>query len=349
MRRLALATTIFVLAGCQQTLHLYDLPHDAGMTATATGGKSGTGGSSGTTDGGGADMRCSSTVTVEPDTPQMVVVLDRSASMNQSFGSQSQINAAMSALTAQVDRFGSNMAPRGFIRFSFVDFPDTGGSCQGSNACCGSDARDWPTLQKNVYGCESASPPDSCQPRPMAAALTKADSLLTASNGAPSYERYALLVTNGPPSGCGGVPDDCGATNSVIETLAKDKILLSIVGLAPNQDSLGCLTYPYNSFGQPLAQSVANPTSLGDALTSIMETAGCTASLNPAPASSDLTVTLPDGVVAPDHNNGWTYDMFGRLHLHGTACQSVLSGNGWNNLKVSASCGPGHSGSGGPP
>jgi len=358
MRSLALVTAILTLAGCQQSLHLYDIAHDdAGHDAAraATGGKSGKGGSSGT-DGGGTDMRCSSVVSVIPDTPQMVVVLDRSTSMNQPFGSQGaggsmgqlQLNAAMSALTAQVNLFGSNSDPRASIRFSFVDFPDTGGACQGTNACCGSDAKDWATLQKNIYACESSPPPDSCTPRPMAAALTKADSILTGSNSAPPYERYVLLVTNGPPSGCGGFPDDCNATSPVIETLAEDKIILSILGLAPNQDSLGCLTYPYNSVGQPVAQAVADAQPLRDALDVIMQTAGCTASLNPAPASSDLTVTLPDGVVAPDRTNGWTYDMFGRLHLHGMACQSVLSGAGWNNLKVTAACGPGH-GSGGPP
>src|SRR5205814_807416 len=136
----------------------------------------------------------------------------------------------------------------------------------------------------------------SCIPsdyRPMAAALAKADAVLTGPGSAQPYQRYVLMVTDGPPTGCaGGAPDgDCTATSNAIEALANDKINVSIVGLSQPGTDLGCLQFRYSPSG-PIAQSVADSMALAGALNNIMQSAVCNASLYyPAPlSSSDLTV-----------------------------------------------------------
>ena len=101
---------------------------------------------------------------------------------------------------------------------------------------------------------------------------------------------------------------------------------------------------PHSKFGMAVAVRIADPTALAGALSAIMESAVCNATLTPAPSSAnDLTVTYQDSPIPPDQHTGWSYDsMYGRLRLHGPACQDVLFG--WSNLKVTATCPSGRPG-----
>jgi hypothetical protein len=354
-RAVALIATALALGACEQTLHLFPAGADAGAPGGSAGGRGGaSGGAGGSTDGGSPDGHCSGStaLAVTPDAPQMVVVLDRSTNMAALFdGSETQLDAALNALAAQIGVYGSGSTSRPSVQVSAVAFPDQSGSnCQSSNACCAGDVKPWAAFQSAVSACEQTS--SSCGAsgnRPIKAALAAADAALT-SGGAQPFQRYVLLVTDGPPSGC----DDCTAASTEISTLTtSDKINLSIVGLGTNKDALGCLLYPSSpGTGQPFWQFASGPTELQGILTGIMQSAACSATLSPPPQSSaDLQVaygrgSTPTPLTAGDRANGWIY-AYGHLHLYGSACQMALGG--WADLKVTTGCGSGRSGSGGPP
>jgi hypothetical protein len=347
MRRgLALAAAALALTACEQTLHLYAIVGTGGSSGiTGKGGNSGSGGS-GNLDGGAPDARCfgsSQTLTVTPDSPSMVVVLDRSTNMNQSFGSmagsETHLEAALTALQGQIAVYKN-------IHYSFITFPDQSNGCQPQTGCCSGDVQsDWMSFNTAVYACDGPSPPSYClfsPSRPTATALAKADTALTGSSSKPG-QRYVLLITDGQPTGGCAPPNDCQAAVTDVGTLSDHKVNVSIVGI---QSDLGCLQLAFNPTGQPAVQTVSDPTTLGTVLNGIMQSAVCNATLSPAPQSwSDLQVTFSGNIVPPASNapgsNGWTYDStYGHLHLRGSACQNVI--DAWEDLKVTTSCGSGH-------
>lgn len=345
---LVLATAALALTACEQTLRLYA----SSATGGSGGGKIGTGGSgggsggSGNVDGGGPDAHCfgsAQQVTVIPDSPAMVVLFERSTSMNQPFASQNQtqLSAALSAFQGQWQVYNSR------IKFSFAEFPDLNG-CQPQNGCCSGDIQtDWPSFNQGLYACGgSLSSCVSSASRPTGTALASADTALKGANSRPPGQRYVLLITDGPPSGGCATKDDCSDAVDKVSMLNDDKISLSIVGI---QSDLGCLDFAFTSSGQSAVQTASDPATLASELSGIMQSAVCNATLSPMPQSGDLQVTYSGATIPPDRFSGWTYDnMYGRLHLRGQACQDVLFG--WDNLKVTTTCGsrnPG--GSSGPP
>ena len=342
MRHLARLTLILALAGCQQTLHLYETTHDAAVSAT--GGQSGKGGTGGNPfDGGSYDGHCNgagTALTVTPDSPKMAIVLDRSTSMNQSFNgsqSQSQLIAALTALDAQV---GAYQPPRPTISFFFVDFPSEDPSaCAGQSSCCASSVRtDWAMFKQKVSLCATSSSCASSDNRPTKDALATAETALMNAGGQVG-QRYILLITDGEPGGQCATPDDCDAFISEIGTLTDAR--LSIITLPNDPRNLDCFNYA--TFTPP--QPVSDATGLAGAVSAFMQSAACNATLSPAPPpGADLHVTFgPDNApINPDRANGWSYDGSGRFRLRGTACSNQVAQSGWSTLKVSLGCGSGH-------
>ncbi len=77
------------------------------------------------------------TVRVTPRTPEIIVALDRSASMSAPFGatSISEVEAALVALGAAAERYQT------LVLFGFVEFPGTRFGCTDTQGCCSGPVR----------------------------------------------------------------------------------------------------------------------------------------------------------------------------------------------------------------
>jgi hypothetical protein len=337
-----------MLAGCQQTVHLYDTtpPHDAGrdVAVAATGGKSGAGGSGGT-DAGSADARCfggTTPIAFTPDKPRMVVLLDRSTSMGQGFGAYSQLTTAMNELSAQVYDFTNpNHHDHPSIQFSFVAFPETdGSSCQPQMGCCASSVQnDWGSFSKNVTSCSSStSGCSNSANRPISAALHNAQVALD--GGPPTTNnspRYVVLITDGSPAGGCAPPgsNDCNEAQIAAQALANEDVKLAVVGIG-NASTVGACLASLTSGGR--FYLAGTDTDLYNDLQDIMSSAVCAVTVTgPLPASSSLQVSVGFMSYPQNSPDGWSYDYnTGRLHLYGSMCSAYAQ---YGGLSISAGCG----------
>lgn len=343
MRRLALVTAILTLAGCQQSLHLYDIAHDAGreVGVAASGGRSGTGGSSGGTfDAGSPDGRCfggTAPLAFTADKPRMVVLLDHSTAMNQNFGAYSQLTTAMNWLSAQVYDFTKHDRPN--IQFSFIAFPDgDGSSCQPQMGCCASSAQnDWGAFSKSVTTCNSSGGgcPTSAS-RPISAALHNAQ--ITLDGGPPAGNnspRYVVLITDGSPSGgCAPSSNDCNDAQIAAQTLASEDVKLAVVGIGTTS-TLGACLASLSSGGR--SYSAGTDTDLYNDLQDIMFSSVCAVTVtSPLPTSSSLQVSVGFTSYPQNSPDGWSYDSNSqRLHLYGAMCDAYAQ---YGGLAISTGC-----------
>jgi hypothetical protein len=354
-RRISLGCALLaiLLAACQQTLVLDDLAPDAG--------RSGTGGTGvGPSDASSSDAHCpasqSSPITFTPDTPQVIVVLDRSSTTTEMpFGSQdTEFTAAAADLSAEVSSYqassGQGRSAKPPITFSYLDFPDSAADCNATVGCCASDVMATPNSQafQNAayYACGAPNACVSSNNRPITAALSSAYNAFNQANGAQTGQRFVLLVTGGPPSGqCVPSPGDCqGAINEVDSLIKKLDVTTYIVGMG-DQTNDSCLQEMSNDEGSAQFYSAAiTPNDLVGALESVtgsIAAASCHLTLSTAATSaSQLTVQFQGSAVMPDFKNGWSLDNGGgvpRLTLHGSACTNFIQNYPFG-LQISGGC-----------
>ena len=351
-RALALAAITLAFAACEQTVHLYG-SLDSGTSAGS--GKGGMGGSGAFgSDAGGTDQHCSGgqdLLTFMPDTPQVVVVLDRSSNMNQAFpnSNDTHLTAAMHALYSEVSLYAMPKFNHPWtIHFSFVDFPDVGAGCIGTGECCAKDANVLSTGMFDMATMCESSPSASCvasNKRPIQAALEKADQYLT--SGGVSGPRYVLLITDGDPQG-GCTQDDCISAQSAVNALGNDHIALEVaaIGGAGTSSCLQDLAMTANgTLDSPSYAAASDSNSLGQIITEAVGATVCTGTLNNPPmSSSSLQVSMMFGTSTTPYGygprDGWTYDSnSGRLRLHGSLCDAYTANA--SGLIVTAGCRPG--------
>jgi hypothetical protein len=352
-RRISLGCALLaiLLGACQQRLVLDNL---------ADAGQSGTGGTGvGPTDAGASDAHCSASqmlsITFTPDTPQVIVVLDRSSMTTEMpFGSQdTEFTAAAADLSAEVSSYqastGQGRSTKPPITFSYLDFPDSASDCNAAVGCCASDVMSTPNSQafQNAayYACGAPSACVSSSNRPIAAALTTAYNAFNQTNGAQPGQRFVLLVTGGPPSGqCLTLGDCQSAINEVDSLIKKLDVTTYIVGMG-DQTNDSCLQAMANDQGSAQFYSAAiTPNDLVGALESItgsIAAAACHLTLSTAAISaSQLVVQFQGSLVMPDFKNGWSLDSGGgtpRLTLHGSACQNFIQNYPFG-LQISGGC-----------
>lgn len=342
---LALATAL-ALAACQQTVHLFPSPPDGGPDGGPT--TTGKGGAGGKTDAGAPDAHCFGAgppLVFTADKPQMVIALDRSTGMNQSFGMYSQLQTALNALLAEFyDYADPPHQDHPAISYWFTSFPDDdNGSCQPQTGCCAADVTtSWQAFAGRVSGC--ASPSNMCVTsanRPIATALAKADATLGALPASSSAPRHVVLITGGSPSGsCGGPTTDCMLAETAAHSLSMDDAKIWIVAFG---DQGACLANLPTSGGH--SYTVYTDNDLYSALDQIMANAVCSVTLtNPPASTANLQVYVGPNFYPNGATDGWTYDN-GRLRLHGALCDAYAQ---YGGLVVSNGCGSGHGG-GGPP
>jgi hypothetical protein len=356
---LALAAS---LTACRQTVVLD--PGDGG--GAGSGGSFGGGfgggfggfGAGGTSDAGPPSSFCAGgmtkTVVAAPETPDIIVALDRSSSMNTPLtGSQSRVDAALQSLYDVVQRYQTS------VRFGYIGFPATANStCSNGQACCAEDSNFMiPTSMGfqsflNKTTCDATTPQCArTADRPTDAALHSCRYFYS------NYEltvrnRFVLLITDGEP-GCGS-RSECSDATSEISTLTGSPTLVDTVVIGIGDSGASCLTmlattggnhnpqnapyYYHASSGLDLANFINE--AVGD-----LAQSACTIDLiGNLPSNSDRLGVSINGVPIM-HGGGYdSWDYQGQdkttIKLSGNACTEFLAAGAAALRLVSCSMGP---------
>jgi hypothetical protein len=349
----------FLLAGasvwsCGQTVVLEDQIADGGTSSP----KDGSSSDSSSSDSSSNDARCFGNpppLFFNQETPEMVIALDRSSAMSDPFGGDpSQLYSALNALRPEVLRF-SAQAPNSqpLIRFAFVDFPDNAPNCNAAPNCCSSDVT--PTTSDSAFEAAAVcNPPRDCSQapqRPTAYALSRAQSFLEIEPQ--TGQRYVLLVTDGPPSGCStSGRDPCGDAITQVGSLSNSgsgiKTIIVSIGDGSNASCLLDLA-SVEGQGAPFFYPASSPNDLAAALATIVSNVAlgaCRLDLTTMPLDPEqISVKFNDVPVQRDNNNGWSLGGNGgsRVTLNGAVCQQLIQ-EGTFGLTVSDGCSGGHFG-----
>jgi len=348
----------FLLAGasvwsCGQTVVLEDQIADGGTSSP----KDGSSSDRSSSDSSSNDARCFGNpppLFFNQETPEMVIALDRSSAMSDPFGGDpSQVYSALNALRPEVLRF-SAQAPNSqpLIRFAFVDFPDNAPNCNAAPNCCSSDVT--PTTSDSAFEAAAVcNPPRDCSQapqRPTAYALSRSQNFLQIEPQ--TGQRFVLLVTDGPPSGCStSGRDPCGDAITQVGSLSNSgiKTIIVSIGDGSNASCLLDLASVEGAQGAPFFYPASSPNDLTAALATIVSNVAqgaCRLDLTTMPIAPDQISVLFNGVLVPrDINNGWSLGGNGgsRLMLNGMACQELIQ-EGSFGIKISDGCSGGHFG-----
>jgi hypothetical protein len=327
-------------------------------TGTGAGGVTGNGTGIGLTSGGGGDvgpgtggMSCGqSSVPVMPEPPDILIVQDKSLSMNMdSTGANcntagcskwSQVSAAMNTVV---------MATEGTVNWGLIFF--------GSDNMCGVNTMPSVPIAANNYtavsGAYAGNQPSSYTPTESAVNAAVAY-MKTVTDQNP---KYLLLATDGLPNckpGDRTVTDDDspGATTAVMNAAAAG-FNTFVVGIG---DTMGDATL--NNFamagGEPQTGSadgnsfyeVNSTADLVTALTKIVGiVASCTIPLTGVPTNlTNVAVSVDDASGNPtkvpeDPSNGWSYTdtTMKAIQLNGSYCDSIKGGT-YSNVQFVYSC-----------
>ena len=285
--------------------------------------------------GGGTDGGpfCSGpSTTFEPQSPKVMVVLDRSESMTGPFGSSSALAVTRDALDQYASRYQK------LVWFGYSDFPGSM-NCSPSQSCCvGAFSAPNPSLlgfNAALHACDknqSCANPTGNQ-RPTAAALYNCSLIF---NQNEPVQQYILLITNRRPDcGFGPGPGSCGDggdTQNVIGTLAGKAVKTFVV--APGQldsETIQCLhdlaiaggTASQSSYFHAAQDPPDLTNEIGDVIHTIA-TDACTLDLEGVRLQENghVVVTWKGMPISHDRNgwdltgNGFTIDLYGQFCDH---------------------------------
>jgi von Willebrand factor type A domain len=332
--------------------------------ATGVGASSGAGASSGiglTTGTSGGDVgiggsSCGQTsVQVQPEPPDILIVQDKSLSMNQDASGMdcttagcskwSQVSAAIDAVVTATDTS---------VNWGLVFF--------GTDNQCGVTSKPVvPVASMNgmkVQMAFSTNQPSSYTPTASAvdAAVTYMKTLTD------TNPKYLLLATDGLPNcGAGGgmrggniTADDSPAAETAVGNAKTAGFPTFVVGIATDSDQMAndTLNTMATNGGYPQSgaatqyYSVTDTASLEAALSKIVGmVASCTIPLTNVPANlSNVAVSAQDTSGKPveileDPTNGWSYTNgnMNVIQLNGTACDNLQSGS-YSNFQFLYAC-----------
>ena len=336
-----------------------------GSNATGTGGNNGVGASSGfgassgigLSSGAGGDVgvggsSCGQTnVQVMPEPPDVLIVQDKSLSMDQDANEQncntpgcskwSQVSAAIDTVVQTTDST---------VNWGLIFF--------GTNSTCGVTSTPvvpvgTMTSQK-VQAAFAANQPSSYTPTASAvdAAVTYMKTLTD------TNPKYLLLATDGIPNcGMGSrnmTADDSPAAEAAVGNAKAAGFPTFVVGIATSYDQMAIDTLNAMATNGGYPQSgaatqyydVTDTTSLEAALNKIVGmVASCTIPLtNVPPNLSNVAVSANDSSGKPvkieqDPANGWSYtsSSMNAIQLNGTACSNLQSG-AYSNFQFLYAC-----------
>jgi hypothetical protein len=276
---------------------------------------------------------CGSTLTIDtsPAQADILILLDRSASMIWSLTSDSNCAAGAtncsSRAAAVVPAVDAIVADNPDIHWGLELFPTPGATTCGVSS----------TPQVGISA-DSASAIKS-----QLASFTTSLSTPTASviNAATAYlkkvndanNRAILLATDGLPncpSGQNWTIDDMTGASNAATAAKKAGFPVYVIGIGPSVGNLNSLAQVGGTGSYYPATST---TELDSALKSIAKvvTLTCTFKANTIPPDKDLaTVYIDNRLVPQDDSNGWMFDpadaTYSTVVLTGTYCQSMLAG-----------------------
>jgi hypothetical protein len=336
MRWSVLLGLALVSAACRQTVVFDQTGRDGG------GGVGGTGGGSST---------CSGPLTeFNPESPEVIVVLDRSTGMNTRFGDSTPLVTAREAL----DQFAAKYQK--VVRYGYVEFPGTSMLCSPQcTSCPGTVSAPNPNFEAfrvNLHACDqSCSDAGNQSLRPTAAALASCGYVL--SRPTDGSQRYVLLITNGRPD-CGtGQNAGCTDAKNAVNALANSNANIRTLVVAPGQldfDTMDCmdglaLAGGANKSPSPYYYPASNQSDLSAVIADIthnIATDACHLSLPYSPVSDGATVLWKNTKIPHDRDYGWDWDNRGfEIILHGQWCDHLLA-DGPMDFAVYASCNPPH-------
>jgi hypothetical protein len=351
MRRstgLIVTVVFFALGGCSFA------PPAAGGSA-ASGGPLGSGASSGTgtglVSGGGASngsgtgnvtgMNCAEVPqNVNRLPPDILLIQDKSGSMNQSADGTCQQNCGANSKWSQTT--GALMTVLTTtdmgVNWGLKLFASPGGGSCTVNA--GVEIPIAPNNATPINNNLAGQTPSNSTPTRLAVnAGTTYMRTLTDMN-----PKFLLLATDGLPNCIPGNMDNqasdmAGAVQAVTDALAAG-FPTFVVGIATTSDPMSdaTLTAMANAGGKPRAGTpsyypVMNQQDLVDALNSIVSIAGSCIFTIPPPPNSD-TDSMHIGVTVggtnlnqdPSHTNGWDYVGTNQVEVYGPACNQIMGG-----------------------
>jgi Mg-chelatase subunit ChlD len=324
-----------------------------GVGGTGAGGVGGTsggagtgGGAGGATSGGGVCE--SNSIQTQRLSPDMLIVLDRSLSMEQGWRWDPSVNG-VKAITA---------ALQADVAFGLMTFPGTSGGSvlPGTDLTCATGSLNVPIAHNNATAISQAL--DATSPEgatPTAATLQAAHAELgkiVVSPDEVASPKYVLLVTDGAPN-CtngsfgGGGQDSAAVAASVsaIQTMAQSGIKTYVVGYDTQNDA--ALRSALDQMaraggtGDTAHRAIENESGLIAAFQQITSTAlSCEFALEKQVADKIYVRVALDGrQLVVDDPNGWVLSADRRkVLLQGSACSS-LSGPG-HLLNVTVECQP---------
>lgn len=305
-----------------------------GCAPSAPGGGSDDGGGGGGDGGVLPDARlpgdggdCPSIVaTATPVVPTVMLVVDRSGSMDKAFGNTSRLAAVKNALTGP-DGVVTRLAGR--VRFGAGVYPPIGAACATGMTSI-SPALGNGGAVTNLFASVIA---DGITPTQQALAAVPA---MIGSD----EPRIVILATDGDPTGCSlfepGTPED--AVLAQVATLRGMGIALYVLAVGPEvgaehlQDvaNVGAGLPVDGSGGNAPSYTALDPAALEAALDTIIAgERACTFTLDghvaPSRAAEGL-VTLDGQPLTYGAPDGWTMSDDQTLVLNGAACEAYLSG-----------------------
>jgi hypothetical protein len=273
-------------------------------------------------------------------TPEVLIVLDTSASMNDPIDGASATPSKWTAAVDGINSVVSSTQTQVSWGLSFIaaeaDACDTGGIAVSPGA-------DW-AIMPALTNRTTAGALAAGGARPTRAAVALARAYL--SGQGPGHQPVILLMTDGVPDCKPGAPDilsdDTAGAMRAVNDAASAGIRTFVVGLAtsggPADTALSSIATA-GGFARTDSPAYFPASSSTDVVTAmntlVAETTTCTFVVPDPPTNDgttsrqDIGVRLSDSTSIPqDGENGWTYTDVSAtaIQLHGSACDAVLNG-----------------------
>lgn len=341
LRRAGVVALALALAACVDHLTLDDV-RDAGLSTDFPKDAAGL----------GPDAFCAGKqyipLTFTPKYPQILIALDRSASMQSYFGTDTRQVAAQKALVEAISHYQAT------IKFGFEQFPGNPSEqqCQSGSCCAGMVSPeptllDSPQMESSIqcidpHGASSCPSSGSDSPSYQALATLREYYKDKAKSPSPSTGApYILLVTSSEPSCASESHDVCSSALSAASDLGNLGVSIIVLSLGYQPAPGSCLSgLSRTPSGQSdITDSLYTPSSTSelasnlDDLFKTIARASCTMTSTSIPPNTQLTVNIDgESIQQADGSNpnGWSYSNFNNTSItfYGSACDD------WVNSQV---------------
>ena len=269
---------------------------------------------------------------IEAVPPNLLIVLDRSCSMEDVVGSQTKWEIAVAALNAMTTTFVDQ------IRFGLILFPDTiAPQCAQTEypvpVAAGTEMAIQALLTSALATGDLYYPSGPC--------VTNIDTAVEQAAAEPALadpdrDSFVLLITDGKQAGCSAAGGDAG-TLQIIGDMFAAGVGTFVLGFGSGVDAAQMNQFavaggvPYNDPTTKYYQA-EDQTSLDAVLTNIAsQTIGCVFDLDEVPPNADEVFVFFDNTesIAKDttHMEGWDYDpSTNQVTFYGDACAKLKAG-----------------------